>query len=861
VCLAGAAPLRAESLDYFLPADETWDERVPSPAAALGYEIGDRHIHHHELVDYLRRLADASPRVQIEEYGRTHGRRPLVALTITSPANHERLEDIRRRHRRLADPAVSGDVEIDHLPAVLWMGYSVHGDEASAGNAAPLIAYYLAAGQSERVTKLLDDVVVLLDPCLNPDGFERFAQWANGYRGRAANADPATAEHVQAWPGGRVNYYWFDLNRDWVPVQHPESQGRVRRYHRWKPNVLLDFHEMGSSSTFYFAPGEPKRNHPRMPPENLDLSHRLAEFHARALDRIGSLYFTQQRFDDFYPGKGSSYPDLHGGIGTLFEQGSSRGLVQETPHGKLTFAFTIRNQVTTSLSSLAGTQSLRVALHEYKRQFFRDALAEAERDPVRYHAYTAPGDRARLEAFADVLRRHDIRSHWLKTDRTIDVADGGGATASAAEAVPRLLRANETLLVPTRQPEYRFLRALIDTQTTFEEDIFYDVSAWTLPLAFDLNHTPLQQPVPEEALVETVERAVPFTAADSDYAYAIDARSLHVPRLLRELLDREIKVRVAEEPFQAVSGDKTVAFECGTLLVPLGLQPEKRAIIVRTLTRAAERGVRAFPIATGLTPEGIDLGSGSLRPIEAPKVLMVIDGGVARYAAGSTWHWLDTHVGLPVTLIPQGRLGQTELTGYTTIILPDGTYGSLSTGAVEKLGAWVSAGGTLIASGAAIPWVVAQKLANVDLIKAEGAGDDKAEQPVELRLYICADDDQALREISGAIFNTRIDRTHPICYGLSDDELSVFRDHTMIMKPTDNAYSNPVRYTDAPLLSGYSSPANLQRLAGSASVVVRDKGDGRVILMAEEMTFRGHWYATSRLLTNAIFYGSLIREP
>ena len=307
------------------------------------------------------------------------------------------------------------------------MGYSVHGNEPSASNVSPLVAYHLAASQGEAIDELLDQVVVLLDPCLNPDGFDRFAHWANNHRGHVLNGSPDHREHREGWPSGRTNYYWFDLNRDWLPAQHPESQGRLKIARRWLPNVVLDFHEMGGNATFFFQPGVPKRTNPLTPLRNVQLTNQIGAYHAKALDEIRSLYYTQERFDDFYMGKGSTYPDLHGGVGILFEQGSSRGHLAQTDHGTLTFPFTIRNQFRTSLSSLDAVLTLRSDLLEYKRDFYQDALALARAGKVAGYvvsgawrsgtAARVPGDsRPTRYPFRAALREGDSRSLCLPSE-------------------------------------------------------------------------------------------------------------------------------------------------------------------------------------------------------------------------------------------------------------------------------------------------------------------------------------------------------------------------------------------------------------------------------------------------------------
>lgn len=853
----------AEELDYFLPTKGVeYDDAIPTPESAIGFKTGDRHITHDQLVSYVTKLAELSPRITIEQYAKSHGNRPLLMLTITSEANHKDIDRIREQHRLLSKPDKSGDIDVAKVPAVINMGYTVHGDESSGANAVPVVLYHLAAAKGPEIEQLLSDVVVLLDPCLNPDGFNRFANWANAYRGKNLNADPAHAEHNQPWPGGRVNYYWFDLNRDWLPAVHPESQGRLRKYHEWKPDVLLDFHEMGTSSTYFFQPGIPERANPLIPERNIELTNEFARYHARALDKLGSLYFTEEVFDDFYPGKGSSYPDLHGAVGILFEQASSRGHVQESPNGDLSFPFTVRNQVATSFSSLAATQASRESLLTYRRKFHRDAITEARDQPVRAIAFSSP-DTAKLRTFAELLSRHEIKSRW--TTQTTDVGD---------DRVPK-----GSLIVPTRQPEYRFLRALTERRTDFRENIFYDVSTWTLQLAYDLSMTELSRDFPDELLAEESQEPPAFVAAADDLAWTIDTTSYESPWLLNRLLKAGAKLRIATKPFETAKGkpgdngnagllDEVFgdhpAKPAGTVVVPIGIQTIDRSELADILAQGATRGVRIGSLKTGLTPEGIDLGSNAMRPLELPKVLLVIDGGVSRYSAGAAWHLLDDRVGVPVTLVPQERLGRVDLSRYNTIVMPTGSYRNVNDKTAARLDEWLVAGGTLIANGTAAQWVSEKKLAKVEFRSTVSDDDeptDTNDHHHDHRPYADARNDRALKLISGAIFEGRIDLTHPLAYGMTDWRLPLFRNNRVIMEPTENPYSNPVVCTEAPLLSGYCSDDNVELIAGSASVIVRRKGSGRVILMAEDPNFRGFWYGTNKLFLNAVFFGSIIREP
>ncbi len=279
-------------------------------------------------------LAMQSDRVIMQEYARSWENRPLFHLIITSEANHARLEQIRQEHLELSDPAGSGGLNMEEMPVVVRLGYNVHGNESSASNASVLVAYHLAASQDPEVLDYLDRMVILIDPCLNPDGFNRHASWINMHKSQTPMPDDNSRGFREVWPGGRTNHYWFDLNRDWILLQHPESRGRVEVFHRWRPNVQTDHHEMGSSSTFFFQPGIPSRTNPYTPESTTQLTRKIGQYHAAAMDPDGSLFFTEEIFDDYYYGKGSSYPDVNGSVGILFEQAGTRGFERNTPRGK-----------------------------------------------------------------------------------------------------------------------------------------------------------------------------------------------------------------------------------------------------------------------------------------------------------------------------------------------------------------------------------------------------------------------------------------------------------------------------------------------------------------------------------------------
>jgi hypothetical protein len=394
-------------LSYYLPDSVTYNPAIPTPKSIIGHEVGEWHVTHDKLVQYMYALDQASDRITLEVIGQSHEVRPMILLTITSPANHKNIETIRTQHLKLVDPSSSGSLDLKNMPAVFYMGHSIHGNEPSGSNAALLTAYFLAAAQGKKIEEYLNNTIILLDPSFNPDGLQRFSSWVNSRKSNVISTDPADMEHNEAWPGGRTNHYWFDLNRDWLVVQQPESQGRVKKFHAWKPNVLTDHHEMGTNATFFFQPGVPARVHPLTPDRNQELTRKIGTYHAKALDDIGSLYYTQEGYDDFYYGKGSTFPDAQGAIGILFEQASSRGHAQESVNGVLRFPFTIRNQFTTALSTLTAVNAMRVDLLTYQRDFFKTAVSNAAKDPIKTVAFGS-NDPVRATMLAEVIARHSI---------------------------------------------------------------------------------------------------------------------------------------------------------------------------------------------------------------------------------------------------------------------------------------------------------------------------------------------------------------------------------------------------------------------------------------------------------------------
>ncbi|MTI88593.1 MAG: zinc carboxypeptidase [Balneolaceae bacterium] len=827
------------TLDYYLPDDVSYDQSVPTPKSVLGTEVGEWHVRHDQLAKYMYAVAKASDRLTISEYARTYEDRPLLMLTITSPNNHSNINEIKSEHLKLTDASASDELDLSSMPAVITMAYSVHGNEPSGSNASLAVVYYLAAAQGNKIDKLLNDVVILIDPSINPDGLSRFAHWANIHKSKnVLVSDPNSREFGENWPGGRTNHYWFDLNRDWLLLQHPESKGRVAKFHEWKPNVLTDHHEMGTNSTFFFQPGIPQRTHPLTPQRNQDLTGAIGEYHADALDEIQSLYYSKESFDDFYYGKGSTYPDVNGSIGILFEQASSRGHAQESIHGLLRFPFTIKNQFTASLSTLEAAVGMKEELLGNMREFYKEAATEAEDADIKAYVFGEEHDQARTRHLAEMLSRHQVNVYELAENHNN-------------------FKAGKAYIVPANQQQYKLITALFERRTTFNDSLFYDVSAWTMPYAFNLPFEEIESGYDTDLHGDAFTIGEPLEGeligSESNYAYLFEWDEYYAPRAVYRLLSEGVRVKVASKRFTSVTDEGAKEFDYGTIMIPLGVQDDQEKVhdIVETITE--EDGITVYSASTGLTPTGMDFGSGNFEMLRDPKVAIIGGSGTSSYEVGEAWHLLDQRYNMPASIIEADDVGRIDLSRYNVIVTSG--YG-LSESAAENLKDWLRGGGTLVAYKYGARWAQSSGLADIEFVS--GNDGDEEEEEVEVRPYVKQSNDSGAQYIGGAIFNAKLDLTHPMGYGFNDDDLTVFRNSTMFMKKGENPYSTPLYYTDDPLASGYISDENVEKLAGSAAVVVSGYGRGKVIAMTDNPNFRAFWYGTNKLFANAIFFGHTI---
>ena len=818
-------------LDYYLGDLSEYNKSIPTPLSVIGHEVGEFHISHDKLSHYVQEISRASNRVKLVNRGKSYENRTSWLMIITSESNHSRLEEIRKQHLELSN-SKNKDIDVSNMPIVVYQGFSVHGDEPSGSNASLPLMYHLLASNSQETIELLENTIILLDPSFNPDGLQRFSQWANSNKNQSLTADPNDREYNQYWPRGRTNHYWFDLNRDMLPNQLVETNAKVKTFTEWLPNILTDHHEMGTNSSFFFQPGVPERKNPLISDLNQALTREIGTYHEKALNSIGSLYYSEEDYDDFFFGKASTYPDANGSIGILFEQGSSRGHIQESVNGTLTFPFTIRNQLTAAFSTLEAAKNMRVKLLNYMKDFYDDQI-ELNPKSSDNIVFGKLKDESTVYHLADLLNSHKIKFNKISEDV---VLNGKKYTK------------DNSFIIPMNQPKRTLINAMFYTQTEFKDSLFYDVSAWTFPLAFNVNYSYTdnlsKSSVSKLFGEEVTETKKPVGNVDSksEYAYLFEPHEYYAQAAVYHLIKEGIRVKTATRKF-SINGKE---FDFGTYLIPVQNQSMSSEDIYNKLLEISNTyNINFESQATGIT-SGIDLGSDYFIIVNEPKIGLIVGDGVRSYDAGEIWHLLDTRYNIPITKLDVDDLRYIDLSKYSHIILPDYNGSKLRS---EQINEYINGGGNLIAYRNSVKWV-SNNLNELEFLtndlKASGVSFSDRE-----KFY-------GAQQTGGAIFESNIDRSHPVNYGIESNTLPLFRNSNVYMSKSEQSFNNPITYSSNPLMSGYISEENISLLKNSVPFKVIRSGKGKILLMTDNTNFRAFWFGTNRILLNMLFHSNIM---
>ena len=799
--------------------------QVQSPEAFLGYPLGERFTPHHRVIDYVEHVAAASERVDLVPYGETVEGRPLVTLVVRAgDAGAARASNLR---------AAAGEGVPDK--AIVWLSYNVHGNESVSTEASLATLYELAT--SDRAAVWLEDVVVILDPCLNPDGRERYVSGYRQRRGAQPNADPDAWEHDEPWPGGRGNHYLFDLNRDWAWGTQAETRARLALYNAWLPHVHVDFHEQGVDSPYYFAPAaEPF--HPRITDAQREIQTTIGRANAERFDREGWLYFTREVFDLFYPGYGDTWPTFNGAVGMTYEQGGSgrAGLAIETAEGDtLRLANRIEHHTASGLATVATTAQNAEAVRQAFARYHRDAPAGETR------AYAVRGPQGQLDALAELLDLQGIRYGWADREQTAQgVRYGGGLDAPAAPA--RVTVAPGDLVVPLDQPKGTLAAVLFEPAPALADSVTYDVTAWALPYVYGLEGLALR------AGVSTTDaRPVASSPALPERPYAYVARYDSAPdaALLARLLDAGVGVRIATEPF--TSGGE--AYGAGTLVVTRAGNRElgdRFDAVVRGAAREASRPLGA--LATGFAETGIDVGSNAVGFVRAPRVLVLADEPVSSTALGEVWHTFEQTWQYPVSLVRAEDLGRAELADADVLVMPSGSYGDWLDGdRASTVLDWVRAGGRVVAMERAVDALAREDGFGVK--RRTVARDTSASS--KLRRYADREREDAASSNPGSIYRVQLDGSHPLAFGYPGYTYTLKRG-TAAFEFLESGWNVGVVREGRPV-SGFAGADTAERLTDTLVFGVREVGRGQVVLLVDSPLFRGFWSNGELLFANAVF--------
>ncbi|MBK0379922.1 M14 family metallopeptidase [Mucilaginibacter segetis] len=807
-------------------------QNIQSPSQFLGYELGEQFTPHFRIVEYFKYIAQVSKNVKLQQYGTTNEGRPLLAMFIASDDNINRLEEIRHNNLKLA--GIEPDAPaINNMPVILWFSYNVHGNEPASSEAAMWTLYDLADPSNTQTKAWLKNTLVVIDPCLNPDGRDRYVNFYNSVKGEQADATPAAREHAEPWPGGRVNHYYFDLNRDWAWQQQKETQQRVALFNQWLPEVHVDYHEQGVNAPYYFAPAaEPY--HKVITQWQRDFQVIIGKNNAKYFDQNDWMYFTKQEFDLLYPSYGDTYPLYNGSIGMTYEQGGiGGGLAVVTRSGDtLTLVDRIAHHHATGLSTIeAVSANATKALSEFKK-FYDNSRANP---PGEYKTYVIKNDNAsQIKALTTLLDRNLIKYGFGVADKS--VTGFNYFTGKTEQYTP----GPNDLIINAHQPKAVLLDVLLEPKTYLADSATYDITAWSLPYAFGLKAYGLKESIKPTNTSWNEPKPQPLTNTHA-YAYVSAWQSVNDVKFLGALIQKGIKVRYSEKPFE--EGGKR--FMAGSLLITRTGNNRDDFDKVVTQT-AADMGHELTILTSGFVDKGRDLGSDAVRVIHPPKVLLIAGDGVNSEAMGEVWHLFEKQIDYPITLIRYQNIIRAKLDDYDVIIFPDGRYSDFPS---DKIQEWIKNGGRLIALENAAATLAGKKGFS---LKTKEDKKDSKESSTEVKLYADRDADYLSSSMPGAIYKVNLDNTHPLGFGYPDYYYSLKLNDDIYELLGDEGWSVGTVKNNA-LVAGFVGVKAKQNVTDGMLFGVEPMGRGSVIYMADDPLFRSFWENGKLLFSNAVF--------
>ncbi|WP_255478674.1 M14 family metallopeptidase [Rufibacter sp. XAAS-G3-1] len=816
---------------------------LQTPEQFLGYRLGDQFTYHARIVDYVRYLASQNPgKMQVQTYGQTYEKRPLLLATISSPANMQRLEEIRTNNLKNTG-LLSGQPTGGKQPAIVWLSYNIHGNESVSSEAVLQVLYDLLDPNNAQTQKWLENTVVMLDPCVNPDGRERYTQWYNRVRNQTPNASPYAWEHQEPWPGGRPNHYYFDLNRDWAWQTQIESKQRAVVYNQWMPQLHADFHEQGVDNPYYFAPSA-KPYHDAITPWQREFQGIIGDYNRKYFDKNNWLYFTRESFDLFYPSYGDTWPTYQGAIAMTYEQGGSGRagvVIQKSDGDSLTLRQRIAHHHAASLATVeAISDKTDQVVTEFKK-FYADAQAKPF-GQYRSYVFKVKGEEGRIKDLTDYLERQQIRYGYAKAAGS---SKGFNYQTGKTESVKY---ESGDLVISAYQPKSTLLNVLFEPSARLEDSVTYDITAWSLPYAYGLKGAAFTGRISlNEAKPATA--AITNTAAPAAYAYLAKWNGVQDLKFLAALLRSKVRVRYSEVPFE----QNKVKYAPGTLIITRTGNEGLGAKFDQLVTRAADSlGIQLASTTTGFVTNGADFGSRSIRYVKAPRVALLTGEGVSAYGFGEIWHYFEQQIGYPVTVLGGDYFANVPLTEFDVLILPTGNYGRiLEEKTLTKVKDWVRAGGKLIALESAVTFLAdkpdfAVKKKTVDTTNAK-----KGPSADDLKKYGNRERESISEEVQGSVFRINLDNTHPLAFGYGTTYPALIRTSTLPQFLQDGWNVGVVK-NEAPA-TGFVGSKVQRNLQNGLVLGVQELGRGQVVYLVDNPLFRAFWQGGKLMFGNAVF--------
>lgn len=821
-------------------------QNIQTPDEFLGYKLGSKFSFHHRILDYVKYVASQrTNQIKLVEYGSTNEGRPLMIAIVASPENFSKIEEIRTNN--LKSIGLLEGKPTAKVPAIAWLSYNVHGNEAVSSEAVMQVLYELMNKNNTLTQEILKTTVVVLDPCINPDGRDRYAQWYNRVANATPNAAPFAWEHAEPWPGGRFNHYLFDLNRDWAWQSQKETQARLKLYNSWMPHLHADFHEMGVNTPYYFPPSA-KPYHEDLTKWQRDFQNLLGDYNKKYFDKNYWLYFSKENYDLLYPSYGDTYPSYNGAIGMTFEQGGSgrAGLAIAKEDGDtLTLRQRIDHHFSTSMGTLEAISSRANQTVEEFVKFF-DNARNGNVAGYKTFVLKTKGEEGKVKALASLLDKLQIQYGFAQKDGA-----GNGFNYQTLKDESFKIETND-LLVSTSQPKGTFVKILFEPKTALEDSLTYDITTWAMPYAFNLKAYATREKLQvtgdrrygskfQDLKLETVATTASKLETQKPYAYVASYKSFEDVKFLAQILAKGIKVRSNENAFE-IEGKK---FDVGSIIITRTNNERMGDNFDKIIQEIAKNlGINLTATASGMVGKGNDFGSSSVNVLKNPRVATISGDGIAPTSFGEVWHFFEQQLGYPITVIDGSTFSRVPLEQIDVLVLAEGSYDKVF-GNGDALKRWIQGGGKIIAMESATSYFADKD--GFALKRKKDSADDKT----EFKPYNNREREAIMEQIPGAIYKVELDNTHPLAYGYDGTYYALVRDAYNFDYLKDGwnvGYLKENNY-----VTGFAGKKAKEKMKNTLILGVQDYGRGKIVYMTDNPLFRSFWYSGKLLFGNALF--------